>query len=128
MDNLSKQIEQVLIDDVNEAIQDNLPVKDVEITNIENIQPTLNSLSRRVTKDLAEMILARAKYYCPVNTGRLRDSGHIVENADGSCDIIFDTDYALYQHEASWLNHKLPQSSHFLDRAINEITVMYGIR
>jgi hypothetical protein len=81
----------------------------------------MQGITASVNKELAEDILKLAQFYCPVETGYLRDSGRIEENEDGSCRIYFDCPYAWYVHEFSWKLHQFPTCDHFLTRAIYEI-------
>ena len=85
----------------------------------------MDGISASVNKELAEEILERAKYYCPVDEGTLRDSGHIEQDGD-SYKIVFDTPYAWYVHEFSWRQHEYPTCDHFLTRAIYEIEKEHG--
>ena len=74
-----------------------------------------------INRDLAEQVLERALYYCPVDTGYLRSTGHIEENENGSCSVVFDCPYAWYVHEFTWREHDFPTRSHFLIQAVYEI-------
>jgi hypothetical protein len=86
----------------------------------------MQGISVGVSKELAEEILTLAKYYCPVDTGYLRDSGRIEEQPDGSFRIVFDCPYAWYVHEFSWKQHDYPTCDHFLTRAIYEVQKEHG--
>lgn len=82
----------------------------------------MQGITATVNKALAEKILERAKYYCPVDTGFLRESGRIDIDNNGICRIYFDCPYAWYVHEFWWREHKEPTRDHFLTRAIEEVT------
>lgn len=86
----------------------------------------MQGITAKVNMNLAQEILERAKYYCPVDTGKLRDSGRIEVNDDGSCRIFFDCQYAWYVHEFSWKNHAYPTRDHFLTQAIYEVEKLHG--
>lgn len=86
----------------------------------------MQGITARVNLSLAEEVLALAKYYCPVETGALRDSGRIEVQDDGSCRVFFDCPYAWYVHEFSWKNHAYPTCDHFLTRAIYEVEKLHG--
>jgi len=86
----------------------------------------MQGITASVNAQLAEEILALAKYYCPVDTGNLRDSGRIEQNPDGSCRIFFDCPYAWYVHEFSWKNHAYPTRDHFLTEAIYVVEKLHG--
>lgn len=87
----------------------------------------MQGITMAVNEQLAEEILAVAKYYCPVDTGKLRDSGHIEKMPDGSCRIFFDCPYAWYVHEFSWKNHAYPTRDHFLTQAVYVVEKLHGI-
>lgn len=74
-----------------------------------------------INRELAEQVLERALYYCPVDTGYLKSTGHIEENENGSCSVVFDCPYAWYVHEFTWREHDFPTRSHFLIQAVYEI-------
>ena len=82
---------------------------------------------------LAEKILERAKHYCPVDTGNLRDSGRVVQSdSDNSCLVVFDASYAWFVHEFTWRNiisTGNPYGIHkFLEVAYQEIMKEEGFR
>lgn len=87
----------------------------------------MQGITASVSAELAQYVLSLAKYYCPTKTGRLRDSGRIEQQADGTCRIFFDCEYAWYVHEFSWLKHDFPTCDHFLTRAIYEVGQMTGL-
>lgn len=81
----------------------------IEITHLDfdasTLQPALEDLKNKVndklgaeSKSIAEDILAEAKARCPVETGRLRDSGYIEQTAEGY-QVAFSAPYALVVHE-----------------------------
>lgn len=79
-----------------------------------------------INRELAEQVLERALYYCPVDTGYLKSTGHIEENENGSCSVVFDCPYAWYVHEFTWREHDFPTRSHFLIQAVYEIEKEQG--
>jgi hypothetical protein len=87
----------------------------------------IDGICATVNEAWAEEILALAKSYCPVDSGALRDSGHIEKMEDGSCRVVFDKSYAWYVHEFTWRYHKLPTQAKFLDRAVFEVLRDHGI-
>ena len=74
-----------------------------------------------VSSEIAETVLERAKYYCPVDTGILKNSGYIEYTDDGQCVIKFDCPYAWFVHEYTWKNHKYPTCAKFLSIAVQEV-------
>lgn len=95
---------------------------DVDLFNADN----LRGIQAQISEEKATMILQVARYLCPVKTGRLRDSGHIVKNPDGSCLVRFDCGYAWYVHEFSWMTHQFPGTDHFLEKAVNFVNELYA--
>ena len=62
-------------------------------------------------------VLQLAKEKVPVDTGRLRDSGHLEETRDGAW-AVFDAPYALYVHEMD-LHHERGERK-YLENALME--------
>jgi hypothetical protein len=71
-----------------------------------------------------QIILDKARYYCPVETGRLRTHSFVtVEQLDdqsGRVAITFDMAYAVYVHEDVSATHASPTCAKFLERAVRE--------
>ena len=71
-------------------------------------------------KYIADLILRIAKYYTPVDTGNLRDSGrYIYDNDNNSAKIIFGEglDYAVYVHEILDNYHRIGRAKFLEDAA-----------
>lgn len=100
----------------------NLQSHDVEYA----LASQMAGITAGINRDLAEQVLERALYYCPVDTGYLRSTGHIEENENGSCSVVFDCPYAWYVHEFTWREHDFPTRSHFLIQAVYEIEKEQG--
>lgn len=81
----------------------------------------IDGIAAEVSTRLAQLILNRAKYYCPVDTGKLKSSGRVEHIGGGKSMIIFDCDYAWYVHEHTWKKHAYPTCAKFLTRAVNDI-------
>ena len=64
-----------------------------------------------------QKVLQLAKEKVPVDTGRLRDSGHLEETRDGA-EAVFDAPYALYVHEMD-LHHERGERK-YLENALME--------
>ena len=80
----------------------------------DNIQDVINNLERggkEIEQAIAESILERAVEIVPVQSGELRDSGHVDEDAN----VVFDADHAVVVHETQGDGYK------FLIRASSEI-------
>jgi hypothetical protein len=75
--------------------------------------------------ELAEELLERAKAEVPVLTGQLRDSGHIRPGPDidgtGTYEVVFDTPYALKQHEAQHFEHPKGGKAKYLEDPLKEM-------
>lgn len=100
----------------------NLQSHDVEYA----LASQMAGITAGINRELAEQVLERALYYCPVDTGYLRSTGHIEENENGSCSVVFDCPYAWYVHEFTWREHEFPTRSHFLIQAVYEIEKEQG--
>lgn len=84
-----------------------------------------------INRNLADAVLERAKLYCPVDTGNLRDSGHIEVYADGTYKVVFSADYAWFVHEFTWRNINTAINPYarakFLEIAFNEVMKEAGL-
>jgi len=65
---------------------------------LDSLPHALEIGARRGLRQGAAEILTEAQARVPVVTGHLRDSGHLIERADGF-DIAFDAPYGVYVHE-----------------------------
>jgi hypothetical protein len=69
----------------------------------------------------AEKVMTEAKERCPVDTGRLRATGHVQPPEIGASEIsvtlAFGTDYAIYVHENLAARHPVGEAK-FLERAV----------
>lgn len=73
---------------------------------------------------IAMIILNKAIYYTPVDTGTLRDSSYIEEYEDGFV-VGYNADYAVYVHEIEKNEHPYGQYKFLEDAALetyNEVT------
>lgn len=86
----------------------------------------MRGIAATVSSNLAEEIVERAKYYCPVNTGFLIESFRIEDIGNGECRIYNDCPYAWYVEEFTWKNHDHPKQAKFLTTAVYEIEQKYG--
>lgn len=64
-----------------------------------------------------QKVLQLAQEKVPVDTGNLRDSGHLEETRDGAV-AVFDAPYALYVHEMD-LHHERGERK-YLENALME--------
>ena len=67
----------------------------------------------------AEAIMTLAKEKCPVDTGRLMNTGYVSPPSDGEVELGFGTDYGIYVHERTEANYVTGEAK-FLENAINE--------
>ncbi|MBR1454425.1 MAG: hypothetical protein IJ593_07245 [Lachnospiraceae bacterium] len=113
-------------------------IKNFYSTNVNEAQVISRTLSEirdayseQGIKFIAELILELSKYYCPVVTGKLRDSGHI-ELIDEQYSIVYDAvssrpgknfgeGYAVYVHEIFENMHRFPGRAKFLEDAAYEV-------
>lgn len=83
-------------------------------------------ITATVSRALAEEVIARAQYYCPVKDGILVNSFRIEDLGDGKCRIYNDCPYAWYVHEFTWRHHDPPTCAKFLTLAIQEVETLHG--
>ena len=86
----------------------------------------MEGITAVVARNLAEQIVERAKYYCPVQSGLLRNSFRIEDLGNGKCRIYNDCPYAWYVHEFTWRHHDPPTCAKFLTLAIQEVETLHG--
>jgi HK97 gp10 family phage protein len=67
----------------------------------------------------AEVFLTHAQTLCPVDTGALRDSGHLVPETD-DVQIVFDAIYASYVEYGTWKMEAQPYLRPAMDEAETE--------
>ena len=98
---------------------------DVDVTiewdGVKEFTATLNILSDVAPADLAgalfeegEGIMGKAKKDTPVDTGRLRSTGHVVppvvRGTEANVTLAFGTDYAVFVHEIRDASHVVGRS------------------
>ena len=86
-----------------------------------------DGIASEVSQELAEEVLERALYYCPVDTGRLKESGHIERINDNKYLVVFDCPYAWYVHEHTWKDHDYPTCAKFLSIAVEEVKRLHNL-
>lgn len=139
--NMLKRVNQHVINIVDSKVLENRPrardnyIEETGIMGSYNLQShdveyalasQMAGITAGINRELAEQVLERALYYCSVDTGYLRSTGHIEENENGSCSVVFDCPYAWYVHEFTWREHDFPTRSHFLIQAVYEIEKEQG--
>ena len=139
--NMLKRVNQHVINIVDSKVLENRPrardnyIEETGIMGSYNLQShdveyalasQMAGITAGINRELAEQVLERALYYCPVDTGYLKSTGHIEENENGSCSVVFDCPYAWYVHEFTWREHDFPTRSHFLIQAVYEIEKEQG--
>lgn len=57
---------------------------------------------RKASRVVADRVLERAKTNCPVDTGELKNSGHVLEDPGGrKVYVVFDVQHALPVHNGT---------------------------
>lgn len=81
----------------------------------------------------AYVVLSKAKYYCPVETGNLVATGQVLSvkrtGLNSESRVVFgghQAPYALWVHEHVWKKHKPPTCAKFLERAYREVRGTIG--
>jgi len=73
---------------------------------------------KQIQDTISESVLDRSNSLVPVDTGELRNSGHIVKSKDGN-NIIYDAPHSLVVHEDLSVTDKNGQAK-FLEKAMSE--------
>jgi hypothetical protein len=77
--------------------------------------------AERATISAAETLLKLANEICPIATGKLRDSGHVIVDGDGYntvAAVIYDAEYAIYVHENLDAYHEPPTQAKWLEETL----------
>ena len=104
---------------------------DVNTGNIEylladSIDWHMKGICATVSANMAEEIVERAQYYCPVDKGHLIKCFRIEDLGNGKCRIYNDCHYAWFVEEFTWKHHDYPKRAKFLTTAVFEIQNKYG--
>lgn len=126
-------LKDIVIDVASVEISNLLGSFGFENSNLNNLSNSIKTndiqgIKANVSELMAEEILKRAKYYCPVDTGKLVNSGRIERKGDGTCDIVFgneDCTYALFVHENMSARHATPTCAKFLTIAVQEVEALW---
>lgn len=73
---------------------------------------------------IAYAIWMRSQYYCPVDTGYMKQTSTI-KPYNGGFEILYPASYATYVHEIPYYNHDRPTRYKFLEEAAIEIASQY---
>lgn len=80
-------------------------------------------LVKQALWDESNIIFNKSQELCPIDTGRLRNSGRVTvqdEDYGMSASITYSTDYAIYVHEDLTKAHKFPTQAKFLEEPARE--------
>lgn len=83
------------------------------------LQKQIEQAIKPLEKDIAEDILREAKKNCPVDTGKLRNSGFVKKTGDGYT-VGFSADYAMVVHEQPQ-SYRENGKRHFLSEAVEKV-------
>lgn len=97
-----------------------------------------------INKRIAQEILLLSKYYCPIDTGLLRDGtisykdeqgvihqhnsnsgGTLVRSHGRGYEILYKAEYAAYVHEIPYYKHDAPTKYKFLEDAAIQVAQKY---
>lgn len=131
-DNFKAQIERTRLDQSRGVITDRGPSDWGMIARLgDELQVAsardMMGIASVVNKEFAEEIASLANYYCPIETGNLRNSQRIEYNSDGTCTIVYDCPYAWYVHELTWKFHAYPTRAKFLEDAIRVVYAKHNM-
>lgn len=96
----------------------NFDNKQVDII-VENLRKQIQEAVKPVEKEVAQEILKEAKKKCPVDSGKLRDSGYVKE-VNGGYSVGFGVDYAMIVHEQPQA-YRENGERHFLSNAVEKV-------
>jgi hypothetical protein len=82
-------------------------------------------------KGIAKMIYDKSQELVPVKTGRLKKSGRVRMNNDGTYRVEYMEPYAIFVHEMLGLRHETPTQAKFLEDAgylvLEELDYKYNL-
>lgn len=104
----------------------NINTGEIEYQLVSEMENAMVGIAATVSRNMAEEIVERAKYYCPVDKGILINSFRIEDNGDGTCTIYNDCPYAWYVEEFTWKHHDFPKQAKYLTTAVYDIQKKYG--
>ena len=90
------------------------------IKEIEDMEDEVKLQSSEYSYEVAHQILNVAKSLCPVDTGRLRDSGKVIKVGNKYA-VLFDCEYAYIVHENMVAKHPNGGTAKFLDIAVQRV-------
>lgn len=92
--------------------------------NMEQLRRTYPRTALEGLRRGAKIILDKALYYCPEDTGFLRQSGDTEVNDlgddGGEVVVFFSAYYAVFVHENTRVRHDPPTQAKFLERAVRD--------
>lgn len=91
------------------------------IARIRHFREVAEDAAERGLIKAAEMLLEQSNLICPIDTGYLRESGHVVVEGKGfktKAYIVYDAEYAIYVHERLDLFHEEPTQAKFLEETM----------
>ena len=84
-----------------------------------SLQKQIEEKVKPLEKEVAEEILKEAKKNCPVDSGKLRESGFIKKQGDGY-QVGFSAEYAIIVHEQPQA-YRENGERHFLSNAVEKV-------
>jgi len=94
-----------------------------KITLNKNIAPAMRKAAARGLAIGAEHVLGEAKNRVPIEEHILEESGTVTTDpANLQAAVVFDTPYAVYQHETFGLKHDAGREAKYLENAMNAET------
>ncbi len=93
------------------------------IRRLKQFREAAEPAAHRAAVKAAEILLEEANKICPVDTGDLRDSGHVVVEGEGfstEATVIYDAEYAIYVHENLDAYHAPPTQAKWLEETLRQ--------
>ncbi len=72
---------------------------------------------KNAKRRICDSILNKAMMSAPVDTGRLRDNGRVVEESSSRSAVVFGDNNVPYARRRHFENKKNPQTLHYLSKA-----------
>lgn len=94
---------------------------EVNTNNLDIDKQVIDLIRNKDGYTIASAIWALSQYYCPVDTGILKKSGHIERGTDGAWRVVYDAPYAMWVHEIIYFSHMAPTRAKFLEYAAYDV-------
>ena len=84
---------------------------------LDRAERKLQRAARQGLQEGLSCLLEESRRQVPVDTGKLRDSGHVEMDSDLSGRVTYSQEYAQVQHERTDFEHRQGKAGYFSDPA-----------